>query len=90
MSNGKSSTERAGVAAPGDPGDRIFYAALDAASELGRLVRAGVLSEDNPAVAAAVVVADGLLRIRAGEPAPTRTEQSDADVLLAGEQPARG
>lgn len=66
-----------------DPGDRTYVAAVEAAAELGRLVRRGVLAEDNPAVVAAVVVADSLTRIRAGEPEPTRTDQEDAARLLA-------
>lgn len=64
-------------------GDRAYFAALDAAAQMGALVRAGVLSPDHPAVAAAVVAADALQRIRAGEPEPFRTDQADADRLLA-------
>lgn len=74
--------------AAADPDNRVYLAVLETAGELGRLVRAGVLAEDSPAVMASVVAADGLLRIRSGEPVSMRIDQARADAVLAEPAPA--
>lgn len=79
---------------PTDPaatvGDRTYLAVIEAAAQIGGLVRAGVIAEDHPAATAIVVAADALTRVRDGEPEPTRTDQSAARTFLAPADPPAG